>query len=166
LRIPSSSRSPDHDPHRTIYYLGYPLGRFAALKHRQGPSPTRRPCPAAFPRGPTRQDASSFYLRRPAQPRRLLAQSLAAAPPPAAFHLNPSAQPPLLHSAAVAQPSRSPSGGSQGGEEEDHVVCLRPRALHRRVGLAGAPPPRFSAVRRPAPSSPLLEVAVVFAVHC
>jgi hypothetical protein len=35
LRIPSSSRSPDHDPHRTIYYLGYPLGRFAGLKHRQ-----------------------------------------------------------------------------------------------------------------------------------
>jgi hypothetical protein len=27
--------SPDHDPHRTIYYLGYPLGRFAGLKHRQ-----------------------------------------------------------------------------------------------------------------------------------
>jgi hypothetical protein len=36
LRIPSSSRSPDHDPHRTIYYLGYPLGRFAGLKHRHG----------------------------------------------------------------------------------------------------------------------------------
>jgi hypothetical protein len=35
LRIPSSSRSPDHDPHRTIYYLGYPLGRFVGLKHRQ-----------------------------------------------------------------------------------------------------------------------------------
>jgi hypothetical protein len=35
LRIPSSSRSPDHDPHCTIYYLGYPLGRFAGLKHRQ-----------------------------------------------------------------------------------------------------------------------------------
>jgi hypothetical protein len=35
LRIPSSSRSPDHDPHRTIYYLGYPLGGFACLKHRQ-----------------------------------------------------------------------------------------------------------------------------------
>jgi hypothetical protein len=35
LRIPSSSRSPDHDPHRTSYYLGYPLGRFAGLKHRQ-----------------------------------------------------------------------------------------------------------------------------------
>jgi hypothetical protein len=35
LRIPSSSRSPDHDPHRTIYYLRYPLGRFAGLKHRQ-----------------------------------------------------------------------------------------------------------------------------------
>jgi hypothetical protein len=35
LRIPSSSRSPDHDPHRTIYYLGYPLGRFAILTHRQ-----------------------------------------------------------------------------------------------------------------------------------
>jgi hypothetical protein len=35
LRIPSSSRSPDHDPHRTIYYLGNPLGRFAGLKHRQ-----------------------------------------------------------------------------------------------------------------------------------
>jgi hypothetical protein len=35
LRIPSSSRSPDHDPHRTIYYLGYPLGRFAGLKLRQ-----------------------------------------------------------------------------------------------------------------------------------
>jgi hypothetical protein len=35
LRIPSSSRSPDHDPHRTIYYLGYHLGRFAGLKHRQ-----------------------------------------------------------------------------------------------------------------------------------
>jgi hypothetical protein len=35
LRIPSSSRSPDHDPRRTIYYLGYPLGRFASLKHRQ-----------------------------------------------------------------------------------------------------------------------------------
>jgi hypothetical protein len=37
LRIPSSSRSLDHDPHRTIYYLGYPLGRFAGLKHRHGP---------------------------------------------------------------------------------------------------------------------------------
>jgi hypothetical protein len=37
MRIPSSSRSPDHDPHRTIYYLGYPLGRFAGLKHRQSP---------------------------------------------------------------------------------------------------------------------------------
>jgi hypothetical protein len=24
-----------HDPHRTIYYLGYPLCRFAGLKHRQ-----------------------------------------------------------------------------------------------------------------------------------
>jgi hypothetical protein len=35
LRIPSSSRSPDHDPHRTIYYLRYPHGRFAGLKHRQ-----------------------------------------------------------------------------------------------------------------------------------
>jgi hypothetical protein len=35
LRIPSSSRSLDHDPHRTIYYLGYPIGRFAGLKHRQ-----------------------------------------------------------------------------------------------------------------------------------
>jgi hypothetical protein len=35
LRIPSSSRSLDHDPHCTIYYLGYPLGRFAGLKHRQ-----------------------------------------------------------------------------------------------------------------------------------
>jgi hypothetical protein len=35
LRIPSSSRSPDHDPHHTNYYLGYPLGRFAGLKHRQ-----------------------------------------------------------------------------------------------------------------------------------
>jgi hypothetical protein len=35
LRIPSSFRSPDHDPHRTIYYLGYPLGRFAGVKHRQ-----------------------------------------------------------------------------------------------------------------------------------
>jgi hypothetical protein len=35
LRVPSSSRSPDHDTHRTIYYLGYPLGRFAGLKHRQ-----------------------------------------------------------------------------------------------------------------------------------
>jgi hypothetical protein len=35
LRIPSSSRSPDHDPHRTIYYLGYPIGRFAGLKHQQ-----------------------------------------------------------------------------------------------------------------------------------
>jgi hypothetical protein len=35
LRIPSSSQSPDHDPRRTIYYLGYPLGRFAGLKHRQ-----------------------------------------------------------------------------------------------------------------------------------
>jgi hypothetical protein len=35
LCIPSSSRSPDHDPHCTIYYLGYPLGRFAGLKHRQ-----------------------------------------------------------------------------------------------------------------------------------
>jgi hypothetical protein len=35
LRIPSSSQSPDHDPHHTIYYLGYPLGRFDGLKHRQ-----------------------------------------------------------------------------------------------------------------------------------
>jgi hypothetical protein len=35
LCIPSSSRSPDHDLHRTIYYLGYPLGRIAGLKHRQ-----------------------------------------------------------------------------------------------------------------------------------
>jgi hypothetical protein len=35
LRTPSSSRSPDHNPHRTIYYLGYPLGRFVGLKHRQ-----------------------------------------------------------------------------------------------------------------------------------
>jgi hypothetical protein len=35
LCIPSSSRSPDYDPHRTIYNLGYPLGRFAGLKHRQ-----------------------------------------------------------------------------------------------------------------------------------
>jgi hypothetical protein len=35
LRIPSSSRSPGHDLHRTIYYLGYPLGRFAGLNHRQ-----------------------------------------------------------------------------------------------------------------------------------
>jgi hypothetical protein len=35
LRIPSSSWSPDHDPHRTIYYLRYPIDRFAGLKHRQ-----------------------------------------------------------------------------------------------------------------------------------
>jgi hypothetical protein len=35
MRIPLSSRSPDHDPHRTIYNLKYPLGRFAGLKHRQ-----------------------------------------------------------------------------------------------------------------------------------
>jgi hypothetical protein len=35
LRIPSSSRSPDHDPHRTVYYLRYLLGRFTGLKHRQ-----------------------------------------------------------------------------------------------------------------------------------
>jgi hypothetical protein len=35
LRTPLSSRSPDHDPHRTIYYLGHPLGRLAGLKHRQ-----------------------------------------------------------------------------------------------------------------------------------
>jgi hypothetical protein len=35
LRVPSSSQSPNHDPHRIIYYLGYPLGRFAGLKHRQ-----------------------------------------------------------------------------------------------------------------------------------
>jgi hypothetical protein len=35
LHIPSSSRSLDHDPHCTIYYLGYPLGRFTGLKHRQ-----------------------------------------------------------------------------------------------------------------------------------
>jgi hypothetical protein len=34
LRILSSSRSPDHDPNRIIYYLGYPLGRLAGLKHR------------------------------------------------------------------------------------------------------------------------------------
>jgi hypothetical protein len=37
LRIPSSSRSLNHDPHRTIYYLRYPLGRFVGLKHRQLP---------------------------------------------------------------------------------------------------------------------------------
>jgi hypothetical protein len=44
LRIPSSSRSPDHDPHRTIYYLGYPLNRFAGLKHRQwGATRTMKP---------------------------------------------------------------------------------------------------------------------------
>jgi hypothetical protein len=35
LRTPSSSWSPYHDPHCTIYYLGYPIGRFAGLKHRQ-----------------------------------------------------------------------------------------------------------------------------------
>jgi hypothetical protein len=35
LRTPSSSRSPYHDPHRTIYYLEHHLGRFAGLKHRQ-----------------------------------------------------------------------------------------------------------------------------------
>jgi hypothetical protein len=35
MRTPSSSRSPDHDPHRTIYYLENPLGRFTGLKHRQ-----------------------------------------------------------------------------------------------------------------------------------
>jgi hypothetical protein len=35
LRTPSSSWSPDHVPRRTIYYLGYPLGRFAGLKHQQ-----------------------------------------------------------------------------------------------------------------------------------
>jgi hypothetical protein len=35
LRIPSSSRSPDHDSHRTTNYLGHPVGRFAGLKHRQ-----------------------------------------------------------------------------------------------------------------------------------
>jgi hypothetical protein len=49
LRIPSSSRSLDHDPRRTIYYLGYPLGRFAGLKHRQlacaGSSSTTSPMP-------------------------------------------------------------------------------------------------------------------------
>jgi hypothetical protein len=37
LRIPSSSWSLDHNPHRTIYYLGHPLGRFVSLKHRQLP---------------------------------------------------------------------------------------------------------------------------------
>jgi hypothetical protein len=35
LRIPSSSQSPDHDLHRTIYYLGCPLGRFSGVKHLQ-----------------------------------------------------------------------------------------------------------------------------------
>jgi hypothetical protein len=30
-----SSQSPDHDSHCTINYLGYPLGRFGGLKHRQ-----------------------------------------------------------------------------------------------------------------------------------
>jgi hypothetical protein len=35
MRTPSSSRSPDHDPHHPIYYLRKPLGRFAGLKHRQ-----------------------------------------------------------------------------------------------------------------------------------
>jgi chromosome segregation ATPase len=35
LCIPLSSRSPDHNPHRTIYYLGHPVGRFAGLKHRR-----------------------------------------------------------------------------------------------------------------------------------
>jgi hypothetical protein len=34
LCIPSNSRSLNHDPHRTIYYIVYPLGRFAGLKHR------------------------------------------------------------------------------------------------------------------------------------
>jgi hypothetical protein len=43
LCIPSSSRSPDQDPHRTIYYLGYPLGRFAGLKHRQLLTPVSVP---------------------------------------------------------------------------------------------------------------------------
>jgi hypothetical protein len=43
LHIPSSSRFPDHDPHRTIYYLGYPLGRFAGLKHRQRGRPGSTP---------------------------------------------------------------------------------------------------------------------------
>jgi hypothetical protein len=46
LRIPSSSQSPDHDPHRTIYYLGYPLGRFAGLKQRYPEVPVKWTRPA------------------------------------------------------------------------------------------------------------------------
>jgi hypothetical protein len=78
---------------------------------------------------------------------------------------NPSALPPLLRSEAVAQPSWSPSGGSQGGEEEDRVIYLCPCAPRRRVGLVGAPPPRLSAVCHPAPSSQPLEVTVLLAVR-
>jgi hypothetical protein len=44
LCIPSSSQSPDHDPHRTIYYLRYPLGRFASLKHRHHPRAMQELC--------------------------------------------------------------------------------------------------------------------------
>jgi hypothetical protein len=55
------------------------------------------------------------------------------------------------------------SASSPLGKGAARVAWRRPRAPRRRVGVAGAPPPRFSAVRRPALSSPPLEDAVVFA---
>jgi hypothetical protein len=80
---------------------------------------------AAFPRGPARRDVAPAYLRhRPRRlcltPRRTLAAASRRRRP------NPRALPPLLCSDVVALPSWSPSGDSSGGEEEDHVVCLRP----------------------------------------
>jgi hypothetical protein len=132
-----------------------------------GPSPTRRPCPRRL-------------SARACSPGRILGlfnAPRAAAPPPRPNpssravsrrrRSNPSAPPSLLCSDAVAQSSWSPSEGSQGGEEEDCVIYLRPCAPQPRrwVGLAGAPPPRLSAVRRPAPSSPPLEVTVLLVVR-
>jgi hypothetical protein len=53
LCIPSSSRSPDHDPHLTIYYIGYLRGRFAGLKHRQLARQVRVITPPGEFEGPT-----------------------------------------------------------------------------------------------------------------
>jgi hypothetical protein len=75
------------------------------------------------------------------------------------------APPLLLSSAAASPPSWTPTGGLQGGEEEDRVVCLRLRAPRRRVGLAGPPPPRLSAVHRPESPSPPLELPVAFVLR-
>jgi hypothetical protein len=64
-------------------------------------------------------------------------------------------------------PSRRghPRENRNKGKGENRVTHSRSRAPRRRVAFAGPPPSCLSAVRRPAPSSPPLELTVAFAVQ-